>query len=87
MKTKPAYCKTKMALITCQQNWIRSLDDDADFVRVLSFDFGKAFDTLSYKIVSEKLSSTNLNPYIINSIISLLGNRKQIVVVDGQITD
>lgn len=62
------------------------LDDDADFVRVLSFDFGKAFDTLSHKIVSEKLRSTNLNPYIINSIISFLGNRKQIVVVDGKIS-
>ena len=39
------------------------------------------------KIVCEKSKSTNLNPYIINWIISFLGNRKKRVVVDGKITD
>lgn len=76
-----------MALIKCQHNWLRWLNDDADFVRVLSFDFSKAFDTVSHKIVCEKLKATNLNPYIINWIISFLGNRKQRVIVDGKITD
>ena len=80
-------CNTTMALIKCQHNWLRWLDDDVDFVRVLSFDFSKAFDTVSHKIVCEKLKATNLNPYIINWIISFLGNRKQRVVVDGKITD
>ncbi|KAL9978633.1 hypothetical protein ACROYT_G016170 [Oculina patagonica] len=37
--------------------------------------------------VCEKLKATNVNPYIINWIISFLGNRKQRVVVDGKITD
>ena len=80
-------CKTRMALIKCQHNWLGWLDGDVDFVRVLSFDFSKAFDTVSHKIVCEKLKSINLNPYIINWIISFLGNRKQRVVVDGNITD
>ena len=66
---------------------LRWLDDDVDFIRVLSFDFSKAFDTVSHKIVCEKLKATNLNPHIINWIISFLGNRKQRVVVDGKITD
>ena len=35
----------------------------------------------------EKSKSTNLNPYIINWIISFLGNRKKRVVMDGKITD
>ena len=39
------------------------------------------------KIVCEKSKSTNLNPYIINWIISFLGNRKKRVVVNGKITD
>lgn len=38
---------TTIALIKCQHNFVRWLDDDVDFVRVLWFDFGKAFDTVS----------------------------------------
>ena len=41
------HCNTTMALVACQHNCLRSLDDNVDFVRVLSFDFSKAFDTLS----------------------------------------
>ena len=80
------HCNTGMAPIKCQHNWLKWLDDDVDFVRVLSFEFSKAFDTVSHKIVCEKLKSSNLNPCIINWIISFLGKRKQRVVVDGKIT-
>ena len=62
------------------------MDEDAEFVRVLSFDFSKAFDSVPHDIVTEKLKQTNLNPYIINWIISFLTNRKQRVVVNGIIT-
>ena len=55
-------------------------------MRVLSFDFSKAFDTVSHKVICDKLKSTNINPYIINWIISFLDNRKQRVVVDDVIT-
>ena len=75
-----------MALIKCQHNWFGWSDDEVDFVRVLSFDLSKAL-TLCHRIVCQKLKSTNLNPYIINWIISFLGNRKQRVVVDGKIAD
>ena len=53
---------------------------------MLSLDFSKAFDTVSHKIICDKLKSTNINPYIINWIISFLDNRKQRVVVDDAIT-
>ena len=58
------------------------------FGGVLSFDLTKAFDTVSHKIqnVCDKLKFTNLNPYIINWIISFLDNRKQRVILDGKIT-
>ena len=74
---------TTTALIKCQHNWLKWLDDDADYVRVISFDLSKAFDTVPHEIICEKLKATDLNPYIINWIISFLSNRKQRVVVDG----
>ena len=74
---------TTTALIKCQHNWLKWLDDDADYVRVISFDLSKAFDTVPHEIICEKLKATDLNPYIINWIINFLSNRKQRVVVDG----
>lgn len=79
-------CNTTLALLKCQHFWLSALDRDSDFVRVLSFDFSKAFDTVSHKIICDKLKSTNINPYIINWIISFLDNRKQRVVVDDATT-
>lgn len=52
---------TTMAFLQCQHDWLGWLDDDVDFVRVLSFDFSKAIDTVSHKIVCEKLKSINLS--------------------------
>ena len=72
-----------VSLSLCQHNWLGQLDGDVDFIQVLSFE--KAFDTISHKIVCK--TSINLNPYIINWIISFLGNHKQRVVVDRNITD
>ena len=72
---------TTSALVKCQHHWLKWLDEGAEFVRVLSFDFSKAFDSVD--IVTEKLKQTNL----INWIISLLTNRKQRVVVDAIITE
>ena len=54
---------------------------------MLSFDFSKAFHTVSHKIIIEKLRRTKLNPYITNWIINFVSNRKQRVVVDGFITN
>ena len=78
---------TTAALIKCQYHWLKWLDEDADFIRVLSFGFSKAFDSVPHNVVTERLKQTNLNPYIINWIISFLTKRKQRVVVDGFITE
>ena len=37
-----------MALIKCQHTWLKWLDGNADFVRIFSFDFSKAFDSVSH---------------------------------------
>ena len=79
---------TTMAIIKCQHQWLKWLEDkEVDFVRVISFDFSKAFDSVPHDILCEKLKRTCLNPYITNWIIDFLTNRRQRVVVDGIETD
>ncbi|CAB4004398.1 sidekick-1-like isoform X1 [Paramuricea clavata] len=78
---------TTAALIKCQHHWLKWLDDKANFIRVISFDFSKAFDSVPHDILTQKLKSTNLNPYIINWLINFISCRKQIVTVDGTVTN
>ena len=81
-----AYCEghnSTMALIKCQHAWLKWLDGNADFVKMFSFDFSKAFDSVSHNILCSKLKQVNINPYINNWLISFLHQRKQRVVVDG----
>ena len=63
---------TTTALIKCQHNWLKWLDDDAEYVRVISFDLSKAYDTVPHDMICEKLKATDLNPYITNWIINFL---------------
>ncbi|CAB3993689.1 Hypothetical predicted protein [Paramuricea clavata] len=72
-----------MALIKCQHTWLTWLEGDAKYVRVLSFDFRKAFDSVPHDILCEKLKKLPINPYVTNWLISFLEDRKQRVVVDG----
>ena len=72
---------TTMALIKCQHNWLKWLDKDMDFVRIFSFDFSKAFDSVSHQILCNKLKTLN-NPFVTNWIISFLTDTKQRVFVD-----
>ena len=60
---------TTMALIKCQHFWLEQLDRDAAFVRAISFDFSKAFESVSHCILFSKLASYDINPYIKNWII------------------
>ena len=74
---------TSMALTKFQLHW---LDKAADFVRVLSFYFSKAFDSVSHLVLCDKLKSYDINPYIINWVISFLRDCQQRVVLDGVVT-
>ena len=58
-----------------------------DFVRVFSFDFFKAFETVPNATVCNKLMSLDTNLYVINWIVSSPSNRKQRVVMDGFVTE
>ena len=39
---------SKMALLKSQQNWLKWLNGNADFVRIFSFDFSKMFGSVSH---------------------------------------
>ena len=76
-----------MALIKCQYAWLKWLDSGYDYVRIFSFDFSKAFDSVPHDILCSKLKSLDINPYVTNWIFSFLQGRKQRVVFDGFVTD
>lgn len=80
-------CGTETALLRNQYFWMRWLDDHSNFVRVLSFDFSKAFDSVSHRVVTDKLKKvTDLNPYIVNWVTDFLKDRQQRVCVDKVMT-
>ena len=67
---------------------LKWLDGNADFARIFSFDFCKAFDSVSHNILCSKLKQVSTNPYSVNWLISFLDQRrKQRVVVDGYRTE
>ena len=63
------------------------MDKKSNCVRVFSFNFTKAFDTISHRIVCNKVKDLEINPYVINWLIGFLSNRKQRVAVDCNITE
>ena len=80
-------CGTENALLYNQHFWMRWLDGHSNFVRVLSFDFSKAFDSISHRVVTDKLKKVpDLNPYIVNWDIDFLKDRQQRVCVDKVMT-
>ena len=80
-------CGTETALLYNQHFWMRWLDGHSNFVRVLSFDFSKAFDSISHRVVTDKLKKVpDINPYIVNWVIDFLKDRQQRVCVDKVMT-
>ena len=80
-------CGTETALLRNQHFWMRWLDGLSNFGRVLSFDFSKAFDSVSHRVVTDKLKKVpDINPYIVNWVIDFLKDRQQRVCVDKVIT-
>ena len=71
------------ALIEAQHTWLEWLDRGAKMVRVFSFDFKKAFDSVPHDVLCDKLKKLPINPYVINWMIKFLKNRYQRVCVDG----
>ena len=60
---------TTNALLKRLHHWLKWLDEGADYVSVVSFDYKKAFDSVSHNIICQKLKTLEFNPYITNWII------------------
>ena len=57
---------------------MRWLDGHSNFVRVLSFDFSKAYDSVSHRVVTDNFKKVpDTNPYIVNWVIDFLKDRQQ----------
>ena len=78
---------TTMALIKCQHTSLKWLENGAKYVRVFSFAFKKAFDSVPHDILCSKFKGLPINPYIINWIVNFLNDHHQRVKVDGIQTD
>ena len=77
-------CSCTDALIQIQYNYLKALDDkDCNYVRLFTTDFSKAFDNVKHSLVGEKLKALHLNPYIVNSYLSFLMDRKQRQIFNG----
>ena len=87
MKCNSAALFSTLALIKCQHYWLNSLDKKSNCVTVFSFDFSEAFDTVSHRIVCNKVKDLEINPYVIHWLIDFLSNRKQRVAIDGNVTE
>jgi len=77
---------TTCALVSLQNKILQFLDSPGA-VRVLSIDFRKAFDKLSYSSIFDALFKFDINPYIITWISSFLSSRSQRVSLKGEFSE
>ena len=68
---------TTQALISMLHKWNKETDGTGSTVRVVLFDFKKAFDLIDHNILIEKLSKLELPPMVMSWITDFLQNRKQ----------
>lgn len=66
-----------LALISMLHTWAKETDGTGDTVRVLLFDYRKAFDLIDHTILVNKIRQLPIPPHIVNWLISFLINRKQ----------
>ena len=77
---------------SCQTNWLCFCEeitkwlDDGSPVDVIYLDFQKAFDKVPHQRLIVKLKSHGIGNNIINGIEQWLTDRRQSVVVDGEVS-
>ena len=68
---------TVLALISMIHKWLEATDGNSASVRVLLFDYRKAFDLIDHKILVNKLKQVNIPNSVINWVIDFLSGRSQ----------
>ena len=74
LSRNPALC---MPLISMLHNWYKDTDGNGSTVRVMLFDFKKAFDLIDHAILMAKLGDYELPPWVLDWIADFLTDRKQ----------
>ena len=74
--TIPKSCSTH-ALVSMTHNWYVSTDGNGATIRVVLFDFRKAFDLIDHNIPVRKLSEYDIPNQVLCWIVDFLENRKQ----------
>ena len=67
---------TTQALVSMVHAWSKHTDENGATVRVVLFDFRKAFDLIDHVILAKKLENLDLPPGIVSWVIDFLKNRK-----------
>jgi hypothetical protein len=62
------------AALVAMLHTVRSMLADNDYVRVFSFDFSKAFDTVRHSTLTNKLAQLELPDSVYNWVVDFLGN-------------
>ena len=73
---------TISALLSVTHDWLNNLENGNEVCSVY-LDLRKAFDSVPHRLLIQKLSDIQLEPYIIQWINSYLAERSQLVVVGG----
>ena len=68
---------TTQALVSMVHAWYKHTDGNGATVRVVLFDFRKAFDLIDHAILAKKLENLDLPLGIVSWVIDFLKNRKQ----------
>ena len=68
---------TVHAVISMLHNWYEDTDGNGSTVRVMLFDFKKAFDLIDHAILMAKLGDYEFPPWVLDWIAAFLTNRKQ----------
>ena len=68
---------TVHVLISILHNWYKNTDGNGSTVRVVLFDFKKAFDLIDHAILMAKLTDYELPPWVLDWIADFLTDRKQ----------
>ena len=68
---------TVLALISMIHSWLKATDGNGAAVRVLLFDYRKAFDLIDHKTLVAKLKMVDIPRSVINWIINFLTDRSQ----------
>ena len=66
-----------LTLISVIHRWLKATDGNGASVRVLLFDYRKAFDLIDHKILVNKLKQFNIPNSVINWVIDFLSGRSQ----------